>query len=186
MRFLDPLIVLWRTVCRGIAFRTICTGPKGTLLGITSSNQGNKLLQFRAVNVNNGKINFTELSNDMSDIIAMEYFPTFDVLVLATSTQLKGVNLTAQGVLWQWEDQIGNVQLRPKSISRCYPHEWICVANGNSVLIMRAEDGALQEELLRGECVDSAIWCKNRLVTKRKNGTITVYEIADHTFNSNQ
>ena len=71
----------------------------------------------------------------------------------------------------------GNVQLNPYDVNRSFPDQHACVANGDDILILKASDGSFQEKITQQDDIDSAFWFGDAFVTKRRNGTITIYKI---------
>ena len=171
-------------VCQGIALRNLCSGPQETLLGLTS--EGDKLVQLSPVAMTSargsGAKAFTirrVLNIKTDDVNGMEYFHNCSTIVLARSAKIQGIKLATEEILWQWNRGLGSVTLSPRDVSRSFPGDWVCVANGDNVLVLKASDGSFCEEILRGEGIDSAIWFSNNFVTKQANDRITVYEVSN-------
>ena len=165
--------------CQGLALRNLCSGPQETLLGLTS--ESDELVQLSPIPTTSGVQAFivqTVLNTKMDDVNGMEYFHNCGTLVLARSAKIQGIKLATEETLWQWNRCLGDMTLSPRDVSRSFPGDWVCVANGDNVLVFKASDGSFCEEILRGEGIDSAIWFSNNFVTKQANDRITVYEVS--------
>ena len=111
---------------------------------------------------------------------AMSYTSHCDILVMLctannTTIQIKGIDLSIAQVMWQHENPVSKI---PKAITST-PEGWLCVANGNNVLVLDAGDGARLETLFQGKEDDNnmkgdisdVIWCENgvtKLVIRHK------------------
>ena len=165
--------------CSGLSVKNMCEGPNQTLLTMTTSDT--KMLQLlqddtaaeedaifqklRVVNINTNNVR------------GMEYFRASDMVVLSKPGRLKGIKLSTQQLIWQWDGSLGNVQLNPYDVTRSFPYQHACVANGENILILKAADGSFQEKITLEDDIDSALWFGDTFVTKRANGRITIYKI---------
>ena len=184
----------------------ICPGPAGTLLVCDKKTNcplqltfwnSSKMLLHRLNKYSLGR--FRSLSTRTSghseefQVNAMSFSKHCDILIMLcttnNTTQIKGIDLSIAQVVWQHHEKpFSNT---PKAISSS-PEGWMCVTNGNNVLILDAGDGALLETLfqetdedntIKGD-VSDVIWCENgnaRLVKRHKGFTqadqITWYHV---------
>ena len=171
----------------------ICPGPPGTLL--VCDKKTNCLLQltiwtpskmlFHRINKYplgrfQSLSTYTSRHSEELQVNAMSYTSQCDILVMLCTTnttmQIKGIDLSIAQVVWQHHEKpFSNI---PKAISSS-PEGWMCVANGNNVLILDAGDGAILETLFQEKdddntikgYVSDVIWWENgntRLVIRHK------------------
>ena len=161
----------------------ICPGPPGSLLLCDWKIQS--LLQLTPAAALNGNtdLKFLEVHRlrlNCRSIFGMDYIDQHRIVILTSKfkNKVQAVSLNSGDIIWKHNASVENILLNPENVSTT-PNGWICLANGNKLLIQDPLDGSCRDVLLPAvlTCIKNVVWSGNKLAIRHETppNKITCY-----------